>query len=63
MRIIHFMETFWPLIGGREVLIEKLCLQAVVKAISNQIVERSSGIKIREIRVLNLQRRITELVL
>jgi len=24
MRIIHFMETFWPLIGGREVLIEKL---------------------------------------
>ena len=24
MRIIHFMETFWPLIGGREVLIENL---------------------------------------
>lgn len=24
MHIIHFMETFWPLIGGREVLIEKL---------------------------------------
>ena len=24
MRIIQFMETFWPLIGGREVLVEKL---------------------------------------